>query len=93
MKVQTDIETLAVQPQYDETALLEFLKKFAPKVELELRKGSKHFDADYQWNLANDEEIITKKIGNLMKHEKINEVRSISVKLLCKNEIITLNMI
>lgn len=79
MKVQTDIETLAVQPQYDETALLEFLKKFAPKVELELRKGSKHFDADYQRNLANDEEIITKKIGNLMKHEKINEVINILV--------------
>lgn len=65
---------MSVKPQYDEAALLEFMRKFAPKVECELRKRSKYFGADFQQNLTDDEEITTKKICSLPRHEKIGEV-------------------
>lgn len=74
-KVQTTERVSKNTASIDESALLEFMRRFAPKVEEELRKKNKHFGSEYKHTISkNDDDIPTKKIASLVKHKATEEV-------------------
>lgn len=81
-KVQTNETTTETTTAVDEIALLDFMRRFAPRVEEELRKQNKHFGSEFKHSISDDESNIqTKKITSLTlnKHKNVEKVNHISV--------------
>lgn len=73
-QVQTDEQHPPSSSQYDEEALLKFLRRMAPKVETELRKTNKYFGAEYAEKMSKDDEVATKQLYCLSRTESVKDV-------------------
>lgn len=75
--MQTKEIPVPTTAEVDETALLDFMRRFAPKVEEELRKRNKYFGSRYVQELAEGEEedVPTQKLVSLKKHKNTEKVK------------------
>ncbi|XP_065207059.1 cytoplasmic dynein 2 intermediate chain 2-like [Planococcus citri] len=74
IEVQTTERSSQKPATIDDSALLDFMRRFAPRVEEELRKKNKHFGSEYTQAISkNEDDIPTKKITSLVKHKTMEK--------------------
>lgn len=74
VQIQTEPIPTPTASEYNQEALLEFMRRVVPQVETELRKRNKYFAGDFKQNLSEEDEIPTKKLYDLQKCDRLKDV-------------------